>query len=72
MIFVIYKRPRTRKQNAGSEELLLAGTEDRSTTGYTEILEDARVVPAIDQAAITAGEKDQVAGGVGAGEAEIG
>lgn len=58
--------------NASCKELLFAGAEDGASTGYTKILADARVVPAIDQAAIVARQKDKIVGGFGARETEIG
>lgn len=75
LLFVIistYTRTTHNYHHVGCKELLSAGAEDSACAGNAEILADARVVPAIDQAAIVAREKDKIVGGVGARETEIG
>lgn len=75
LLFVIistYTRTTHNYHHVGCKELLSAGAEDSACAGNAEILADARVVPAIDQAAIVAREKDKIVGGVWARETEIG
>lgn len=69
-----YKHVLNPTKYVSGKELLFTGTENRSATGYAQILADARIVPAVDQTAIAARQKDQIAGSgrAAAREAEIG